>query len=186
VQPGQRVLVNGASGGVGHLAVQLAKYLGATVIGAARPSKHKFVTGLGADVAIGHTSRDNVGDIEPVDVVIELVGGDICFALLDALVPGGILVSAQAAWAPGLRDAARAKNVRASWYLVEPDHHGLEALARLVDEGVLRVHVGSVAPLADAADVHRRLAAGDVRGKFVLRPTPDSAAMSSIPEAGPP
>lgn len=176
VQPGQRVLVNGAAGGVGHLAVQLAKHLGATVIGAARPSKHDFVRSLGADVTIGHTTPGNVGDIEPVDVVIELVGGEICLALLDALVPGGILVSAQGAWAPGLREAARSKGVRASWYLVEPDHHGLETLARLVDDGALQVHVGGVAPLAEAADVHRRLAAGDIRGKFVLRPTADIPA----------
>ena len=105
-----------------------------------------------------------------MDVVIELVGGDTCMALLHTLRPDGLLISAQAAWVPGLDDAAAALGVRASWYLVEPSGSGLDALARLAANGQLRCHVQSVSPLADAASVHARVSEGRSMGKLILVP----------------
>lgn len=168
VEPGQRVLVNGAAGGVGHLAVQIAKGLGATVVATARAAKHEFVRSLGADEIVDHTAVDVVAAVAPVDVVIELVGGEVCLRMLETLRPGGLLVSAQAAWAPELGRLARARGVRASWYLVEPDPQGLDAIGSLVDAGRLRVHVGRTLPIEEAARAHRQVADRGLLGKLVL------------------
>jgi NADPH:quinone reductase-like Zn-dependent oxidoreductase len=169
IAAGQRVLVNGASGGVGHVAVQIAKHLGATVVATASTAKLDFVRSLGADEVVDHTAVDVAEAVEPVDVVIELVGGEVCVRMLDALRPGGLLVSAQAAWAPGLRRLAQDRGVRATWYLVEPDARGLEAMSGLVESDRLHVHVGRTLPLEDAARAHQEVAGRTVLGKLVLR-----------------
>ncbi|MFC5814346.1 NADP-dependent oxidoreductase [Nonomuraea harbinensis] len=163
VAPGQRVLVSGAAGGVGHLAVQIAKARGAHVTGTASPAKHAFVRGLGADEVIDHTTvaRD-------MDVVVQMFGGEAGLRALECVRPGGILVSGQAAWTPGLHERAGELGVRAAGYLVDPDGAGLDALAGLVAEGRLKVHVDAVFPLAEAAEAHDLLGSGRTRGKVVL------------------
>lgn len=163
VAPGQRVLVSGAAGGVGHLAVQIARARGAHVTGTASPAKHAFVRGLGADEVIDHTTvaRD-------MDVVVQMFGGEAGLRALECVRPGGILVSGQAAWTPGLHERAGELGVRAVAYLVDPDGAGLDALAGLVAEGRLKVHVDAVFPLAEAAEAHDLLGSGRTRGKVVL------------------
>lgn len=94
VQAGQRVLVHAAGGGVGHIAVQLAKGLGAYVIGTASSGKHGFVTDLGADEVIDYRNVDFTEVVRDVDVVLELVGGDYGSRSIDVLRPGGLLVTA--------------------------------------------------------------------------------------------
>jgi NADPH:quinone reductase-like Zn-dependent oxidoreductase len=168
VRPGQKVLVNAAAGGVGHLAVQIAKAHGAEVTAIASTPKHAFVRSLGADAVIDYTSQDPAKVLRGFDVVIELIGGETCLSLLRTLRPGGLLVSAQAAWAPGLQEEAGRLGVRASWYLVEPDAKGLEALATLVADGKLRPHVQDVFPLEAARDAQALVASGRTQGKVVL------------------
>ena len=108
VQAGMRVLVSGGSGGVGHLAVQVAKALGASVTATGRPEKHEFLRQLGADHVVDYTAEPAADQVSGMDIVIELVGGETCMAMLRTLRPDGLLVSAQAAWAPGLQEAALA------------------------------------------------------------------------------
>ncbi len=170
VQPGMQVLVSGGAGGVGHLAVQVAKALGASVTATARPEKHAFLRQLGADRVVDYTAAPVPEQVSGMDVVIELVGGEACMAMLRTLRPGGLLVSAQAAWAPGLQDAALAMGVRASWYLVEPSASALEALSGLVRQGRLRPHVDAVLPLDQVAQAHARIAQRHTTGKLVLVP----------------
>jgi NADPH:quinone reductase-like Zn-dependent oxidoreductase len=154
VHSGQRVLVHAAAGGVGHLAVQIAKARGAHVIGTASAAKHDFVTGLGADEVIDYTTTDFTTATGDLDVVLDTIGGDYAERSRPLLRPGGTYV----ALTPG-----------ADFLLVEPDHAGLLALADLVDEGRLRVAIDSVFPLADAAKAHERGETGRARGKIVLR-----------------
>ncbi|CAL9472841.1 NADP-dependent oxidoreductase [Streptomyces sp. Tu 3180] len=168
VQPGQRVLVAGAAGGVGHLAVQIAKALGAHVIGTARAAKHAFLAGLGADETVDYTTTDVSAAVRDVDVVIQMFGGRPGLEALACLRPGGILVSGQAAWTPGLYERAAELGVRARGYLVDPDAAGLEALTGLVRQGRLDVHVDEEFPLARAAEAHRLIARGRTTGKIVL------------------
>ncbi|RSN04274.1 hypothetical protein DMB42_31895 [Nonomuraea sp. WAC 01424] len=168
VVPGQRVLVAGAAGGVGHLAVQIAKARGAHVTGTASAAKHAFVCGLGADEVIDHTTAEVSAAARDMDVVVQMFGGEAGLKALECLRPGGVLVSAQAAWTPGLRERAGELGVRAEAYLVDPDGAGLAALAGLVAEGRLTVHVDAVFPLAEAVEAHELLGSGRTKGKVVL------------------
>jgi NADPH:quinone reductase-like Zn-dependent oxidoreductase len=168
VAAGTRVLINGSAGGVGHLAVQIAKAKGAYVIATAREEKHAFLRSLGADRVIDYTQARVPDLISDADLVLELVGGEICLMMLRTLRKDGLLVSAQAAWAPTLMDEARALGVRASWYLVEPDSVGMSELARLVEANQLRVQIEQTVPLEAAAAAHTLVAGKRVTGKVVL------------------
>jgi NADPH:quinone reductase-like Zn-dependent oxidoreductase len=168
VQPGQRVLVLAAAGGVGHLAVQIAKARGAYVLGTARAGKHGFLSGLGADEAIDYTTESAVERIRDVDVVLDLVGGEPGLAALPALRDGGLFISVpSAAGLTALLDLA-AGRVRVTGILVEPDRAGMEALAGLAAAGALRPHVSETFGLGDAARAHEQGETGRTRGKLVL------------------
>ncbi len=168
VQPGQRVLVLAAAGGVGHLAVQIAKSRGAYVLGTARAEKHSFLSDLGVDEAIDYTS-DNVAErAGDVDVVLDLVGGETGLDALPALRDGGVFVSVpSSAGLEALQELADGR-ARVTGILVEPDRAGLEALAELLSAGALRPHVSHTFPLADAARAHELGETGRTQGKLVL------------------
>lgn len=168
VAPGQRVLVSAAAGGVGHLAVQIAKSFGAYVIGTARSAKHDFLAELGADETIDYTTTDIAATVRDVDIVIQMYGGDPALRMLETLRPGGILVNGQAAWTPGMYERAAELGVRASTFLVEPDRADLESLTDLVEKNQLRPHVETVLPLEQVAEAHRLIEQGRTTGKIVL------------------
>ncbi|MBO4220856.1 zinc-binding dehydrogenase [Bradyrhizobium neotropicale] len=165
---GDKVLINGAAGGVGHIAVQIAKTRGAHVVAVASGAKHGFLRELGADATIDYATGAVTDQVEDVDVVIELVGGEVCLQMLKTLRRGGLLVSAQAAWAPQLKNEAEKLGVRTSWYLVEPNHVGLEALARMAEQGSLKVEVTASYPLENAVEALERVAERRSTGKVVL------------------
>ena len=168
VKPGDRVLILAAAGGVGHLAVQIAKARGATVIGTARAPKHAFLAELGADEAIDYTSEAVEERVRDADVVLDLVGREASEPALSALRDGGLFIVVPSASAlERLRDLA-ASRVRVTNILVEPDRTGLEALAGLVERGELRVAVQRTFPLARAALAHKLGETGRTRGKLVL------------------
>jgi NADPH:quinone reductase-like Zn-dependent oxidoreductase len=168
VWAGDRVLVSAAAGGVGHLAVQVAKARGAYVIGTASAGKHGFVKELGADEVVDYTAVDVAEAVRDVDVVIQMFGGDQAVRALSCLGRGGVMVNAQGAWTGGMAERAAELGVRASWFLVEPDAGGLEALARLVEDGLLAVHVSARFPLTEVAAAHALVAEGRTTGKVVL------------------
>ncbi|QNE74267.1 zinc-binding dehydrogenase [Streptomyces finlayi] len=168
LRPGQRVLVHAAAGGVGHLAVQIAKSLGAYVIGTASAAKHDFVRSMGADEVIDYTTADFASAARDIDVVIDTIGGEYGPRSLRTLRPSGMVVSlASPAEAP-LAEVAAASGLRAGFTIVEPDHAGLKALAELADAGALRPHIAAVLPLADAAKAHELGESGRTTGKLVL------------------
>jgi len=167
-RPGDRVLINAGAGGVGHLAVQIARLKGAHVIATARREKHDFLRELGAHDVIDYTEVNPADSVRDADILIELVGGEVCIQLLKCLRKGGVLISAQAGWAPTLMQEAERLGVRATWFLVEPDCSGLEQLAALVDEGRLAVHVDQTFPLAEVRSAHELVAQRRTTGKIVL------------------
>ncbi|EWC60645.1 Bifunctional protein: zinc-containing alcohol dehydrogenase [Actinokineospora spheciospongiae] len=169
VRRGQTVLVHGGGGGVGHLAVQVARARGATVIATASAAKHDFVRDLGADEVIDHRAADFAEVVAGVDVVLDTVGGDTAVRSLDVLRPGGLLVTIVEMTDAGLAARAAGRGLRFAGVTAEPDSAGLAALADLVDSGRLRVHVGHVVALADAARAHELIATGSALGKVVLR-----------------
>lgn len=157
VQPGQKVLITAAGGGVGHLAVQIAKAHGAYVIGTAREPKHAFLKEIGADEVIDYTKGDYAGN--DVDLFVDLVGG----ASPDSVRPGGLFVGV-----PSGVDRPIRGDIRTSPILVEPDRAGLRAIAALVESGELKVHVDATFPLEDAGKAHALGETGRTQGKIVL------------------
>lgn len=166
---GQRVLVHAAAGGVGHLAVQIAKARGAFVIGTASAPKHDFLRGLGIDQLIDYRTTDFATEVKGVDAVIDLMGGDYGPRSLSTLRRGGTLVSlVLSALADDLDARAEAEGVRSVAMLVEPDHAALKAIAALAAAGRLRTEIAAVLPLAEAAKAHELGETGRTAGKIVL------------------
>ncbi|MZD09511.1 zinc-binding dehydrogenase [Streptomyces sp. SID5785] len=168
LRPGQRVLIHAAAGGVGHVAVQIAKARGAHVIGTASAAKHDFVRGLGADEVIDYRTADFVKEAGEVDVVLDPLAGETRLRSLETLVPGGILVSILPVRMDEVHARAAELSVRATSMLVEHDQAGMKAVADLVASGRLKVHVSGTYPLADAAKAHAEGETGRVTGKLVL------------------
>ncbi|MGC0317557.1 NADPH:quinone reductase-like Zn-dependent oxidoreductase [Kitasatospora acidiphila] len=168
VQPGQRVLVHAAAGGVGHLAIQIAKARGAVVIGTASAPKHGLLRALGADELIDYRTEDFTR-IEPVDVVLDTVGGEVAERSLRVLKRGGQLVSiALSSWVADLTGQAAALGVRVTPLLVEADQAGMLEIRDLIESGRLRPVVEAVFPLTDAPKGHALGDTGRVTGKVVL------------------
>ncbi|MGV9279903.1 NADP-dependent oxidoreductase [Streptomyces sp. NPDC003730] len=164
VRPGERVLVHAAAGGVGHLAVQIAKARGAYVIGTAGAAKHALVRELGADETIDYRSVRFEDAVSDVDVVLDGIGGGTAERSISVLRDGGRLITL-----PGPDDVPAAPDgVRATWMLVEPDHHGLREIAALVERGAVRPVVETALPLAEAAKAHEIGEQGRTTGKIVL------------------
>ncbi|MEU6070063.1 MULTISPECIES: NADP-dependent oxidoreductase [Streptomyces] len=164
VRPGERVLVHAAAGGVGHLAVQIAKARGAYVIGTASVGKHDLVRELGADEVVDYRAVRFEDVVTDVDVVLDGLGGETAERSLKVLRAGGRLVTL-----PGPDDVPAAQDgVRAVWVLVEPDHLGLREIAALVERGRLKPVVETVLPLAQAAKAHEIGEQGRTTGKIVL------------------
>ncbi|WP_246149171.1 NADP-dependent oxidoreductase [Nonomuraea turkmeniaca] len=166
VGPGMRVLIHAAAGGVGHLAVQIAKARGAYVIGTARAAKHDFVRSLGADEVIDYTAGAFEDAVEPVEVVLDLVGGDTRRRSLEVLAQGGLLIPLPRGL--DVSQEAAERGLRVAPLIVEPDYRGLEHLAELADSGRLKVSVSRELPLAQAAEAHRYIDGGGATGKTVL------------------
>jgi NADPH:quinone reductase-like Zn-dependent oxidoreductase len=152
LQPGERVLIHGAAGGVGSLAVQIAHAKGAHVTATASPGNIEFVRSLGADVAIDYT-KDRFEDAGPFDVVFDTAGGE----RLERSTAVADRVVTVAHEAEG-----------AVYFVVKPDREQLTELARLADSGALRPLVAAVFPLADAKEAFRESLNGGRRGKVVL------------------
>jgi len=168
VTAGDRVLVHGGGGGVGHVAIQLAKSLGAQVIATASGSKREFVTELGADEVIDYTEADFAEVVGDIDLVLDTLGGDVAWRSLEVLRPGGHLVTAVAEEDRDLIAKFEAAGRRFSGIGVDPDPVALRGLADLVERGELRVHVQETFPFDRIADAHRLLEGGHLQGKVVL------------------
>ncbi|MCC2277711.1 NADP-dependent oxidoreductase [Streptomyces sp. ET3-23] len=168
VRPGQRVLVHAAAGGVGHLAVQIAKARGAHVTGTASAAKHALLRSLGADELVDHRTQDVAETVRGMDVVLDPIGGANWSRSLRTLRPGGTLVSILPLDGTFPRAEAETAGIRAVFMLVEPDRQGLHAITELVENGRLRVIADTVFPLEDAAEAHRMGETGRTTGKIVL------------------
>ncbi|RSN43191.1 NADP-dependent oxidoreductase [Actinomadura sp. WAC 06369] len=168
VREGRRVLVHAAAGGVGHLAVQIAKARGAEVLGTASGGKHGFLRRIGVDEPIDYTSVDFAEVAEDVDVVLDPIGGEYGTRSLRVLRPGGVLVSLLRNAPEGFAGAAEDAGVRWEGLLVEPDHHAMRQIAALAEAGRLHAEIDAVFPLEEAARAHERGETGHVTGKIVL------------------
>ncbi|MGP2437814.1 NADP-dependent oxidoreductase [Streptomyces sp. JW3] len=168
VRPGQRVLVHAAAGGVGHVAVQIAKARGAHVIGTASAAKHDFLRSIGVDEPLDYRETDFAAAVKDVDVVLDTIGGDTLTRSLGVLRPGGIVVSILPVGPDELYREAERLGVRAARMLVDADRGGMREIAALAESGSLRAAVERTFPLAAAAEAHALGERGRTTGKLVL------------------
>lgn len=156
LEPGERVLIHGAVGGVGQFATQLARSRGAHVIATASPRSFDVARALGAVEVVD--GRKSLADVGPVDLVFDTVGGELFGQATSLVASGGRLVSV-AVEPPGA----------GTYFVVEPNRQQLVELARLLDSGKLRVAIDSTYPLSDATAAFERSLASGKSGKVVIR-----------------
>jgi NADPH:quinone reductase-like Zn-dependent oxidoreductase len=169
LQPGETVLIHAGAGGVGSVAVQLAKWRGARVIATASQRNHAFLRSLGADVVIDYTTQRFEDVAREVDVVLDPIGGETQVRSLDTLRDGGRLVGLL-----GLTRAAQDpdRGIQTTAILVDPDSTQLARIAALVDDGHVRPVVSHVFTLDQAPEAHRQSETRRTRGKIVLEVLP--------------
>ena len=163
---GQTILIHGAAGGVGHIAVQLAKLHGARVIGTASGYNRDFLNQLGVEEVIDYTTTRFEDQVKDVDVVFDTIGGDTQARSLATLKPGGMLVSVVQ---PPSEETARSYGVRATLIGAYPSTEILKEVADLIDGGKLKVHVSKVFPLNEARQAQELISTRHTRGKIVLQ-----------------
>jgi NADPH:quinone reductase-like Zn-dependent oxidoreductase len=165
---GRTVLVNGAAGGVGHFAVQVAKSRGARVIAVASGKNEALLKELGADEFIdyGKTAVEDI--VQGIDLVIDALGGPTTGRFLRTLKPGGALFPVFPLGFNGTDEAERL-GVTVSTTQVRSNGKQLAELARLIDQGTIRVVLDSTYPLAEVRKAHERASQGHLQGKIVLK-----------------
>ena len=165
LQPGQTILIHAGAGGVGSIAVQLAKWRGARIIATASDYNHDFLRGLGVDVPVDYRTQNFENFASDVDVVLDPIGGDTQVRSLQTLKEGGILVSIVGLTSEG-RNPSR--NVRATSILVQPNSVQLSEIGGLIQNGIINPIVSYRFPLEQAPLAHEQSQTRRTRGKIVI------------------
>ena len=168
VQSGQKILVHGGAGGIGSVAIQLAKHLGAYVAATAAADDISFVSKMGADEVIDYETQDFSTILKDYDAVYDTVGGDTYTKSFAVLKQGGKIVSMKEQ--PN-EELAKQKDAEAIYQFTRVTTERLQKLAELVDSGVIKVNIDRVFPLEQAGEALAYLEAGKHRGKVVIKIT---------------
>ncbi|MEP7287688.1 MAG: NADP-dependent oxidoreductase [Chloroflexota bacterium] len=167
---GQRLLIHGAAGGVGHLAVQVAKWKGAEVIGTGSTANLDYLHTLGLDQIIDYTTTRFEDAINPVDMVLDTVGGEILSRSFNVLKDGGELITIAGTPKPPDPQQAEKRGLRASGMLVHTEASHLKQIAQLMSDGSLLANIAQVFPLTEAKQAHESGEHRSLRrGKIVLQ-----------------
>jgi NADPH:quinone reductase-like Zn-dependent oxidoreductase len=167
IEKGQRVFVHAASGGVGHFAVQIAKYFGAYVIGSSSAANKNFVMGIGADEHFDY-QNEKPEDIAPVDFVLDCLGAENVLASLKFIKPGGSIVSILGGATPEVVEKAKAKNIRCSAFLVQSNGEDMKQIATLIGQKAITPHVSKIFPFEKMTEAHNHVDSGRTVGKVVV------------------
>jgi NADPH:quinone reductase-like Zn-dependent oxidoreductase len=188
LQAGERVLIEAGAGGVGSVAIQLARHLGATVATTCSPRNEALVRALGADLVVNYQTQRFDEVLEPQDVILEMMGDPSQAMALRALRPGGRLASINGGleprverWGAWLGSAAAGLEMGRAWVMARlrhkvklfhvvrrPSGADLAQITALVEAGAIKPQVEKVYPLDQIAQAHRDSESGRVRGKIVL------------------
>ena len=163
---GQRVLIHGGSGGVGHVAVQLAKWKGAHVLATASTKNQELLRELGVDEPIDYTKQNFEDVARDVDLVLDLIGGETQERSWSVLKKGGVLLSLVQ---PPSVEKAKALGVRAAFVAGHPSGAQLAEIAKLIDSGELKLTIDRILPLSEVRRAHQLSQTGHARVKIVLR-----------------
>jgi NADPH:quinone reductase-like Zn-dependent oxidoreductase len=165
LQPGQKIAILGAAGGVGVMAVQMAKNAGAYVVGIGSGKDVDYILSLKADVALDYRKTDYLNAIKDFDVVLDLVGGPSQNKLFPTVKKGGILLSTVQ---PPDAEMAKTFGIRSMIAHAKGDYRILDKISEMVNAGQLKTRVGIILPLAQAVQAHQLLEKGGTGGKIIL------------------
>lgn len=171
IQPGQKVLIHAAAGGVGHFAVQIAKHLGAHVIGTSSAENKDFVLSLGADEHIDYKAVRFEDAVKDADLVLDAVGSDDnILRSITVTKKGGTVISIPSGMKDELGEAAKAQGVNAYFFLVQSNGEDMKHLAAWLEQGVIKPHVSKTYALEEMAEAHLQQESGKTRGKLIILP----------------
>jgi len=165
LESGQRILVHAAAGGVGHMAVQLAKWKGAYVAGTCSAKNADFVKSLGADETIDYTAKKFEDELSDMDVVFHTISAEQRPQSYATLKPGGYLAGITGPISPEELDT---HDVKATFVLVRPNGEQMSQIAGLLADGALKVNIDATYSLDQIADAHKHVEGGHTRGKVVI------------------
>jgi NADPH:quinone reductase-like Zn-dependent oxidoreductase len=164
----QKVLIHAAAGGVGHFAAQLAKHLGAYVVGSSSAKNKDFVFGLGVDEHIDYTISELDGKLSQFDFVLDTVGGQNIERSIPLVKRGGTLISIPTGISPSAKAQAEESGINAYFFLVESNGEDMKAIADLLTKGILKPHVSGVFPFEKLGEAHLAVETGRTVGKVVV------------------
>ncbi|REC44505.1 NADP-dependent oxidoreductase [Chryseobacterium sp. 5_R23647] len=168
LKEGQNVLIHAASGGVGHFAVQIAKYLGASVTGTSSAKNKEFVLSLGADHHIDYKNYDWENSEEKFDFILDTIGGENIDHSVKVLKQGGIIISIPSGLNDDIEEKAASVKGKGFKMMVQSDGNDMQKLAELLEKGFLKPHIYKTYPFNEMSDAHEELEKGRTVGKIVV------------------
>lgn len=168
VQSGQKVLVHAAAGGVGHIAVQIAKHLGAEVTGTSSQKNNAFVQQLGADHHIDYHDYDWAGHGAKFDFVLDTIGGENIDHSIEVTKPGGTIISIPTGLNEHVTGKAKERGINGYFMLVKSDGEDMTQIASLLEKGVIKPHIYETYPFSQMAEAHTQQETGRTVGKIII------------------
>ncbi len=168
IKGGEKVLIHAAAGGVGHYAVQIAKYFGAYIIGTASSENRDFLHQLGADEIIDYTTTAFETKINDADIVLDSIGGDHYLRSIDALKPCGRLVMLKSGVGDGVEEKAEKRSIVLLQFLVKSSGEDMKHIAQLLEEGEIHSHISRTYHFDEIPQAHQQIETRKTRGKIVV------------------
>lgn len=168
VSKGQKIVIQAASGGVGHYAVQIAKYLGAYVIATSSAANKDFVISLGADEHIDYKKHRIDDVVSDADFVLDPIGGDNIDPSLKAVKKGGTVIMLPSFFKEQIAEKAKARGVNGFYFSVKSNGDDMKQIAGLLEKGIIKSHVSKIFPFEKMADAHLQIETGRTVGKIVV------------------
>lgn len=168
IKAGDKVLVHSAAGGVGHYTVQIAKHLGAYVIGTSSAENKDFVLALGADEHIDYKNQKFEEVAKDIDFALDTIGGENVDRSLEVIKKGGTLISIPSGLAESVTEKAKTKGINGFFFLVHSNGEDMKAIANLLSKGIIKSHVSKTCAFENMGQAHTQVETGKTRGKVVV------------------
>jgi len=168
IKPGYRVLIHSAAGGVGHYAVQMAKHLGAYVIGTSSAANKNFVLNLGASEQIDYENQIFENEVSDVDFVLDTMGGEYIDRSLLTMRCGGTIISIPSGASEFVLEKAKAKGMNGENFRVQSNGVDMKEISDLLQMGIVKSHVSNIFSIDEIRDAHLQIESGKTRGKIVV------------------
>jgi len=169
IRQGDRVLIHSAAGGVGHYAVQMAKHLGAYVIGTASARNKEFVLSLGASEHVDYQEQSFEKVVRNIDFVLDSMGGEYIDRSLKVLNSHGKIISIPSGTSDSVKEKANALGLAGDTFRVQSDGKNMKEISEMLEEGVLKSYVSKTFTFDDIQAAHLQIESGKTRGKIVVK-----------------